>query len=90
AYDVMAVINKLATVGELKVIVSNADWGYSVGRVPADWKAGASFSKGVVTELPLMTRVCVNAERAVLAALKSRGAYAAGLLLKKLTGEEYV
>ncbi|WP_351059475.1 hypothetical protein, partial [Psychrobacter sp. TB20-MNA-CIBAN-0197] len=45
---------------------------------------------GVVTELPLMTRVCVNAERAVLAALKSRGAYAAGLLLKKLTGEEYV
>ncbi|KAB2523600.1 DUF4329 domain-containing protein [Pseudomonas sp. GXM4] len=90
AYDVMAVINKLATVGELKVIVSNADWGYSVGRVPAAWKAGASFSKGVVTELPLMTRVCVNAERAVLAALKSRGAQTTGLILKKLVGEEYV
>ncbi|WLG63072.1 DUF4329 domain-containing protein [Pseudomonas sp. FP1762] len=90
AYDVMAVINRLATVGELKVIVSNADWGYSVGRVPADWKAGASFSAGVVTELPLMTRVCVNAERAVLAALKSRGAQTTGLILKKLIGEEYV
>ncbi|MBF6035516.1 DUF4329 domain-containing protein [Pseudomonas sp. P155] len=90
AYDVMALINKLATVGELNVIVSNADWGHSVGRVPADWTAGAAFSTGAVTEMPLMTRVCVNAERAVLAALKSRGAQTAGLILKKLTGEEYV
>ncbi|MED7665649.1 DUF4329 domain-containing protein [Pseudomonas moraviensis subsp. stanleyae] len=90
AYDVMAVINKLASVGELKVIVSNADWGHSVGRVPAQWKAGSPFSTGAVTELPLMTRVCVNAERAVLAALKSRGAHTTGLILKKLTGEEYV
>ncbi|WP_160055430.1 DUF4329 domain-containing protein [Pseudomonas sp. R84] len=89
-YDVMSIINKLASVGELKVIVSNADWGHSVGQVPPDWKAGQAFSSGRVTELPLMTRVCVNAERAVLAALKSRGAQTAGLILKKLISEEYV
>lgn len=88
--DVMGLINKLATVGELKVIVSNADWGHSVGRVPADWKAGTPFSTGTITEMPLMTRVCVNPERAVLAALKSRGAQRSGLLLKKSTSEEYV
>ncbi|AZZ74148.1 hypothetical protein CCX46_03020 [Pseudomonas sp. RU47] len=90
AYELMSLINKLATVGELKVIVSSADWGHSVGQVPAAWKAGAPFSAGVITELPLMTRVCVNAERAVLAALKSRGAQTTGLLLKKRGAEEYV
>lgn len=88
--DVVALIRTLATVGELKVIVSNADWGHSVGRVPRDWKPGKAFSTGVPSELPLLTRVCVNAERAVLAALKSRGAQAAGLLLKKLNGKAYV
>ncbi|WP_332765108.1 DUF4329 domain-containing protein [Pseudomonas koreensis] len=90
ASEVLWLIHGLATVGELKVIVSNADWGYSVGQVPRDWKPGEPFSTGVPTELPLLTRVCVNAERAVLAALKSRGAQTAGLLLKKLSGEEYV
>lgn len=88
--DVLSIINKLATVGELKVIVSNADWGHSVGVVPPDWRPGEGFATGMVRELPLMTRVCANAERAVLAALKSRGAQTAGLVLKKLTGEEYV
>ena len=90
AFDVVGLIHTLATVGELKVIVSNADWGHSVGRVPKDWTPGERFSTGAPSELPLMTRVCVNAERAVLAALKSRGAQTAGLLLKKLSGEEYV
>jgi hypothetical protein len=89
-YDVMSIINKVAAVGELKVIVTHADWGYSIGRVPPDWEAGKPFSTGTPSEMPLMTRVCVNAERAVLAALKSRGAQTAGLLLKKLSGEEYV
>lgn len=86
----VGLINKLAVLGELKVIVSNADWGHSVGRVPADWKPGEAFASGVPTEPPLMTRVCVNAERAALAALKSRSAQTAGLLLKKISGEEYV
>jgi hypothetical protein len=89
-YDVMSIINRLASVGELKVIVSHADWGHSVGQVPPDWKAGQPFNKGRVTGLPLMTRVCASAERAVLAALKSRGAQTWGLLLKKTAGEEYV
>jgi len=88
--DALSIINKLATLGELKVLVSNADWGHSVGVVPPDWQRGQGFSTGRVTELPLMTRVCASAERAVLAALKSRGAHSAGLLLKKLTAEEYV
>jgi hypothetical protein len=88
--DALSIINKLAMLGELKVLVSNADWGYSVGVVPPDWQRGQGFSTGKVTELPLMTRVCVSADRAVLAALKSRGAQTAGLILKKLTGEEYV
>lgn len=88
--DALSIINKLAMLGELKVLVSNADWGYSVGVVPPDWQRGQGFSTGRVTELPLMTRVCVSADRAVLAALKSRGAQTAGLVLKKLTGEEYV
>lgn len=89
-YDVMSIINRLASVGELKVIVSHADWGHSVGQVPPDWKAGQPFNKGRVAGLPLMTRVCASAERAVLAALKSRGAQTWGLLLKKTAGEEYV
>ncbi|MBC8997098.1 DUF4329 domain-containing protein [Pseudomonas sp. N40(2020)] len=89
-YDVMSVINKVASVGELKVIVSNADWGYSVGRVPADWQARQSFSRGVLSEMPLMTRVCYSAERAVVAALKYKGAQTSGLLLKSLTGKEYL
>ena len=88
--DVLSIINKLASVGELKVIVSNADWGHSVGVVPPDWQPGHGFSAGAVSDFPLMTRVCASAERAVLAALKSRGAHTAGLLLKKLSGEEYV
>jgi hypothetical protein len=90
AYDVMSIINKVASVGELKVIVSHADWGHSVGQVPPDWKAGQPFANGRVAGLPLMTRVCVTAERAVLAALKSRGAQTWGLLLKRTAGEEYV
>jgi len=90
ASEVLGLIHGLATVGELRVIVSNADWGHSVGQVPKDWKPGEAFSNGVPTELPLLTRVCVNAERAVLAALKSRGAQTTGLLLKKLNSEEYV
>ncbi|MCP1474216.1 hypothetical protein ABIA54_001697 [Pseudomonas sp. EB276 TE3739] len=89
-YDVMSIINKVAAVGELKVIVSNADWGHSVGVVPADWKAGQPFSRGVVSEQPLMARLAPNAERAVLAALKSRGAQSSGLLLKKRGAEQYV
>ncbi|MBV4486465.1 DUF4329 domain-containing protein [Pseudomonas sp. SWRI153] len=88
--DALSFINRLAIVGELKVIVSNADWGFSVGMVPPDWRPGHRFSTSRVTELPLMTRVCANAERAVLAALKSRGALTAGLVLKKLTGNQYV
>lgn len=88
--DALSIIYKLATLGELKVLVSNADWGHSVGVVPPDWQRGQVFASDTVTELPLMTRVCASAERAVLAALKSRGAQTAGLLLKKLTGVEYV
>jgi hypothetical protein len=88
--DALSIINKLAMLGELKVLVSNADWGDSVGVVPPDWQHGQGFSTGKVTELPLMTRVCATADRAVLAALKSRGAQTAGLVLKKLMGEEYV
>lgn len=88
--DVMSIINKLASVGELRVLVSSADWGHSVGVVPPDWQPGQGFSMGRVSELPLMTRVCSTAERAVLAALKSRGAQASGLLLKKTAGNEYV
>ncbi len=88
--DVMSIINKLASVGELKVLVSSADWGHSVGVVPPDWQPGQGFSTGRVTELPLMTRICSTAERAVLAALKSRGAQDSGLLLKKTAGNEYV
>ncbi|WP_275407422.1 DUF4329 domain-containing protein [Pseudomonas granadensis] len=89
-YDVPSIIRKFATVGELKVIVSNADWGHSIGVVPSDWQRGKAFGQNIVRELPLMTRVCASAERAVLAALKSRGAQTAGLVLKKLSGEEYV
>jgi len=89
-HDALSIIEKLAALGELRVIVSNADWGHSVGVVPADWQRGQGFSSGKVTELPLMTRVCPTAERAVLAALKTRGAQTAGLLLKKLTGKQYV
>ncbi|MEG2390689.1 MAG: DUF4329 domain-containing protein [Pseudomonas sp.] len=89
-YDVMSIINKVASVGELKVIASNADWGNSVGRVPADWKAGQSFSGGTVSDFPLMTRVCVSAEGAVRAALKTVDAQTSGLVLKSLTEEKYV
>ncbi|MGX9865794.1 DUF4329 domain-containing protein [Pseudomonas moraviensis] len=90
AINIIDTIIRLASVGELKVIVSNADWGHSVGVVPLDWQPGQGLSTGTPSEPPLMTRVCVNAERAVLAALKSTGAQTAGLLLKKFTGEEYV
>ncbi|CAI8932023.1 DUF3536 domain-containing protein [Pseudomonas sp. IT-347P] len=89
-YDVISIINKVAAVGELKVIVSNADWGHSVGVVPPDWKAGQAFSRGVVSEQPLMARLTSNAERAMLAALKFRGAETAGLILKKSGAEQYV
>jgi hypothetical protein len=89
-YDIVSTINKFAAVGDLRVIVSNADWGYSVGRVPSDWKAGKAFSGGEVTELPLMTRVCANAERAVLAALKFRDAKTSGLVLRSHSGKHYV
>ncbi|WP_277760411.1 DUF4329 domain-containing protein [Pseudomonas sp. A34-9] len=89
AYDVPSIINKMASVGELKVIVSNADWAHSVGRVPPGWQRGQAFATGV-SGLPLMTRVCASAERAVLAALKPKGAQTSGLVLKKLNAEEYV
>jgi hypothetical protein len=84
------IIRKVASVGELKVIVSNADWAGSVGKVPSDWQPGKAFSKGLITELPLLTRICANAERAVLAALKTRGAQTAGLVLKKRGASECV
>lgn len=89
-FGVANVIRKVASIGELKVIVSNADWAGSVGKVPSDWQPGKAFSKGVITELPLMTRICANAERAVLAALKTRNAQTSGLLLKKRAANEYV
>ncbi|MFZ3280073.1 DUF4329 domain-containing protein [Pseudomonas sp.] len=89
-YDVPAIIARFAAVGELKVIVSSADWGHDVGRVPAHWRPGQAFARGVVTELSLMTRVCPSAERAVLAALKPKGAQTSGLLLRNRAGDEYV
>ena len=89
-FGVENIIRKVASVGELKVIVSNADWGGSVGRVPPDWRPGKAFSRGVITELPLMTRICASAERAVLAALKPLSAQTSGLVLKKLSANEYV
>ncbi|WP_225922736.1 DUF4329 domain-containing protein [Pseudomonas hamedanensis] len=89
-YDVPSIIRKFATVGELKVVVSNADWGNSVGVVPRNWQRGKAFAQGVVREMPLMTRVCSTAERAVLAALKLKGAQTSGLLLRDLTGKAFV
>ena len=89
-YGVANVIRKVASVGELEVIVSNADWGNSVGKVPADWRPGTDLSKGAVTAPALMTRVCSSAAQAVLAALKKRTAQTSGLVLKQLATEHYV
>ncbi|MHC8383920.1 DUF4329 domain-containing protein [Pseudomonas sp. LB3P14] len=90
AFGVVNIIRKVASIGELKVIVPNADWSGFVGKVPSDWQPGKTFPKQVLTELPLMTRICVGAERAVLAALKPLGAETSGLVLKKLAVNEYV
>lgn len=89
-FGVVNIIRKVASIGELKVIVSNADWGGSVGKVPPDWQSGKAFSKGGITEWPLMTRICTSAERAVLAAVKAKSALTSGLVLKKLAANEYV
>lgn len=89
-YGVPNIIRKVASIGELKVIVSNADWGGSVGKVPPDWQPGKSFSKGMTTQWPLMTRICTSAERAVLAALKEKNARTSGLVLRKPGANEYV
>lgn len=89
-FGVANVIRKVASIGELKVIVSNADWVGSVGKVPPDWQPGKAFSKGVITEWPLMTRICGSAELAVLAALKEKSALTSGLVLKKLAANEYI
>ncbi|WP_409315677.1 DUF4329 domain-containing protein [Pseudomonas sp. KCJK9016] len=90
AFGVENIVRKVASVGELKVIVSNADWGGSVGKVPSNWQQGKAFGAGRITELPLMTRVCGSAERAVLAALKNGGSHTAGLVLKKQSTNDYV
>ncbi|MGY2342509.1 DUF4329 domain-containing protein [Pseudomonas sp. SDO5532_S415] len=89
-FGVANVIRKVASIGELKVIVSNADWVGSVGKVPPDWQPGKAFSKGVITEWPLMTRICGSAQQAVLAALKEKSARTSGLVLKKLAANEYI
>ncbi|MHC8356026.1 DUF4329 domain-containing protein [Pseudomonas sp. LB3P81] len=89
-FGVVNIIRKVASIGELKVIVSNADWTGSVGKVPSDWQPGKPFSKGVVTTLPLMTRICASAERAVLAALKTASAQTSGLVLKNSVAKDYV
>ncbi|WP_166218170.1 DUF4329 domain-containing protein [Pseudomonas atagonensis] len=89
-YGVENVIKKVATVGELRVIVSSADWRGALGTVPPDWRPGLMFGKGVVTGLPLMTRICASAGQAVQAALTRRSARTSGLVLKKVGTNEYV
>jgi hypothetical protein len=89
-YGVENIIRKVAALGELKVIVSNADWGESVGRVPADWQPRKAFGGNAVRELPPLTRLCASAERAVLAALKTTGAQTSGLILKHRSRNDYV
>lgn len=90
AFGVINIIRKIASLGELRVIVSSADWGHSTGLVPLDWQPGKAIARGVTTGSALMTRVCGSAQRAVLAALKVGGANTRGLVLKKLAGREYV
>jgi len=89
-YGVANVIRKIASLGELSVIVSNKDWGDSVGKVPTDWKPARAFSKGVITQMPAMRRLCISAEHAVLAALKFKSAQSWGLVLKDASRQAYV
>lgn len=89
-YGVANVIRKIAALGELAVIVSNKDWGESVGKVPTDWKPGRAFSKGVISQMPALTRIRISAEHAVLAALKARDAHAWGLVLRDPSAQAYV
>ncbi|HEF4761816.1 TPA: DUF4329 domain-containing protein [Pseudomonas putida] len=89
-FGVVNIIKKVASLGDLRVVVSNADWGNCVGKVPADWAPGADFSKGKVTALPLMTSIYGNAERAVFAALEVNSAQTFGLVLKSTSARDYV
>jgi hypothetical protein len=89
-YGVANVIRKIASLGELTVIVSNKDWGESVGKVPTDWKPGRAFSKGEITQMPALTRVCISAEHAVLAALKAKDALSWGLVLRDRSAQAFV
>ncbi|MCF4997309.1 DUF4329 domain-containing protein [Pseudomonas syringae] len=84
------IIRRMATVGELKVVVSNADWGGSVGKVPPNWRPGKVFSKGVLTEQPLMTQMVKTASLAVRIALRRKNALTSGLILKQINVENYI
>lgn len=89
-YGVANVIRKVAALGELAVVVSNKDWGDSVGKVPTDWKPGRGFSRSRITQMPALTRLCVSAEHAVLAALKPKSAQSWGLVLRHRSSPTFV
>lgn len=89
-YGVANVIGKVAALGELVVVVSNADWADSLGKVPVDWKPGKAFSRGRITHMPALTRLCISAEHAVLAALKANSALSWGLVLKHRSTDTFV
>jgi hypothetical protein len=82
-------IRRVAAVGE-KVIVSNADWGGSVGKIEQNWVPGKSFAKAAPTEQPLMTQIGKTADMAVRIALKRNDAHTMGLVLKHINNEQYV